>query len=451
MLRHTLTIRASDMYEARRLSFSIPGVEGGCFLLCAQSHTDNETRLLCQKVVAIPDSAYLVREPDFLSLDSSCYVAAAKQAKGKGLSVIFVHSHPGGYAQFSDQDNREEPKLQEFFAARMPDHVHGALVLTDDNVIGRVWQGGFEPMDLVRVIGDRFLFHFAGDTEVKFPEYFDRQVRAFGPDFQSAISRLHVGVVGVGGTGSAAVEQLTRLGVGHISLFDRDLFEESNVNRVYGSSVTDGGIAKVKIAQRNVNHIGVSTCLDVWSEHITERVPALALRECDLIFGCTDKEAPRAILTQLSLRYLIPIFDIGILVDSADGKIRDVVGRVTTLYPGEACLFCRGRISPEKVAFEMLPEDQQQQRMAEGYAPELATRSPAVIPFTTTVAATAITELIHRMTGFMGASRNSTEILQFFDKSRISTNREQGSQDCLCADQELWGSGDSERYLGMWG
>ena len=95
----------------------------------------------------------------------------------------------------------------------------------------------------------------------------------------------------------------------------------------------------------------MGTEIDVFPEHITEEAVARSLRDCDLVFGCTDNEAPRAILTQLSLRYLIPVSDMAVLINSEEGRLRDVVGRVTTLMPGEACLLCRGRIEANSLKF----------------------------------------------------------------------------------------------------
>ena len=40
----------------------------------------------------------------------------------------------------------------------------------------------------------------------------------------------------VGGTGSAVIEQLVRLGVRRLHLFDPDILTASNLTRVYGSS-----------------------------------------------------------------------------------------------------------------------------------------------------------------------------------------------------------------------
>ena len=40
------------------------------------------------------------------------------------------------------------------------------------------------------------------------------------------------------------------------------------------------------------------------------------------------------------------VIDVGVRVQSEEQVIRGIYGRVTTLLPGEACLFCRERISP---------------------------------------------------------------------------------------------------------
>lgn len=455
-MRYTLTIREEELLVLRNAVFSIPGVEGAAFLLCGDSRTDGEHRFLVRDVLPVADEHYRERRPDFLSLDSDAYVGAVNKAKAAKLSVIFVHSHPGGFLDYSEQDDREEPKLQNFVAARLPERVPGSLVLTENGIIGRVWQdGGFTSMDRVRVIGQRFQFHDSAANhhhaanEPAIPAFFDRQVRAFGPDIQKLLGRLHVGVVGAGGTGSAVIEELIRLGVTKLSVYDGDTFDPSNVNRVYGSGIDDADTPKTEIALRNGARIGLGTEMIVYPKHITEQEVAKTLCECDLVFGCTDKEAPRAILVQLALRYLIPVFDMGVLVKSAEGVISDVVVRVTTLLPGEACLFCRGRISPETIRLESLGDDERVALVAEGYAPELATRSPAVIPFTSATASFAVSELLHRLTGYMGDARTSSEVLVFFDQSRLRTNRQAADPDCLCSQRRVWGRGDSRSFLDM--
>jgi len=448
-MRYTLTIREEELQLLKEAVFSIPGVEGAAFLLCGESRTEDEYRFLCHEVLPVADEHYHERQPGFLSLDSAAYVGAVKRAKAAKLAVVFVHSHPGGYLEYSEQDDREEPKLQEFIATRLPEKVPGSLVLTEEGIIGRVWQGGFMPLDRVRVIGQRLKFHDRKEDEHPLPLFFDRQVRAFGPDIQKLLGRLHIGVVGAGGTGSAVTEQLIRLGVGKLSVYDGDEFDPSNVNRVYGSGTGDVGILKTNIFDRNAQRINLGTEIIVHPKHITSQEVAKTLRNCDLVFGCTDKEAPRGILVQLALRYFIPVFDMGVLVKSTDGIIDDVVMRVTTLMPGEACLFCRGRISAKEIMLESLSEDERAAQAAEGYAPELANRNPAVISFTSATASFAVSELLHRLTGYMGDARVSSEVLVFFDKNRLRTNRQAADDECLCSQRHLWGRGDSRSFLNI--
>ena len=448
-MRYTLTLRDEDLEKLRSEVFSMPGFEGAAFLLCGESRTGDEVRLLGREIIAVAPEDYEERRPDFLSIAAPSYVRVAKRAKVEGLSVVFVHSHPGGYLDYSDQDNREEPKLQEFLVSRAPERLHGSLILTETGIIGRVWTGNFEPMSLIRVIGRRFEFHGQHSSGADFLRFFDRQVAAFGPETQSVLRGLHIGVVGAGGTGSAVIEQLTRLGVGKLTVFDGDSFHSTNVNRVYGSRTTDAGRPKVEIARRNSDAVGVGTDIQCFPAHITNEAVAKELRACDVVFGCTDTEASRAILMQLSLWYLIPVLDLGVKIESEHGTIRDVVGRVTTLMPGEACLLCREWISPEGIHLESLTDEERKSRAREGYAPELQTRAPAVVPFTTGVAAMAVSELMHRLTGYMGEERHSTELLIFFDQTRIVKNRVPPEEECICGQRRNWGRGDTRRFLGM--
>lgn len=446
-MKHTLTISEHHLERLLEDVFSKPGNEGAAYLLCGTSITVNETRLLVRDVVPVRDDEYLVREPYRLSIDSGSYARVAKQAVAAKASVVFVHSHPEGIADFSEQDDREEPKLMTFFNQRLPDKVSGSLVVSGPQTMsGRVWVDGcWVTLDRVRLLGPRFKF-LHRDTGAPQP-WFDRQVKAFGGDLQACLNRLHIGVVGCGGTGSAVSEQLCRLGVGTLSLFDGDKLEESNVTRVYGSTVSDAGSNKALVLGRYLRSLGLGTKVHDFDQFISVEEVAKNLRDCDVVFGCTDSEAPRGLLVLLALRHLIPVFDVGVKISSSNGTIIDINGRVTTLYPGNACLFCRERISAARIAFEQLSPEDQRSRIREGYAPELADRDPAVIMFTTAVAAHAVSELLHRLSGFMGSERNSTEALLRFHANQWGKNSQAPKADCICSQADIWGRGDGRRFL----
>ena len=455
-MRYSLTVLERDWEALTRSIFGYAGLEGAAYLLCGESVTAGETRLLVRDVIPVRDEHYHIRRRDLLSIVSDSYVPIAKRASERKESIVFVHSHPESIATFSSQDNDEDPKLLKFFAKQAPGGHHGTMVISraDDPPVwdGRMWRrDSWVSLRQLRIIGRRFRFshsHSAGHHE-EIPVFFDRQVKAFGPEIQHLLQNLHIGVVGAGGTGSAVIEQLTRLGLGTLSVFEFDDFEGSNVNRVYGSSVKDDGMPKIAIARRNIEHIGLGTKVRVFPKGICGELAAKELRDCDIVFGCTDKHGPRGILVQLALRYIIPLFDVGVKIESNQGIIQGVYSRVTTFFPGEACLFCRGRISPETIALETLSSAEQAALVKEGYADELDTESPAVIMFTTAAATQAICELLHRLTGFMGSDRQSTEVLLRVHSTQLGRNREQSKAECVCSERKLWGRGDTRRFLDL--
>lgn len=446
MMATRIVMLEPQLAELREKLFDRPGVEGAAFLLCGQSVSDDMVKLVVHSVIPIADEEYLRREPYGLTIASPTLTRVAKLARYEGLSVVFAHSHPDGISDFSDQDDREEARLLPFLQARVPGRVHGTVVLTEHQIRGRLYVPEQVPVDDVIALGERIRsWSLPGPDAVE--PFFDRQVRAFGPDIQRLLRRLRIGIVGVGGTGSPVAEQLYRLGVGHLSIFDGDRFSETNVNRVYGSSLKDDGRLKVEMVKEHLDRIGLGTTIDIVPQHITYEAAARALRDCDVVFGCTDKELPRAILVQLAMRYCIPVFDLGVLIDSRDGCITGVHGRVTTLMPGEACLFCRGRITAEAIRIESLSEEDRQRQVRDGYAPELEGPAPAVIAFTSATASAAVMELLQRLTGFMGSERASSEVLLALDQTKLRTNRLAPREGCVCEDRSFWGRGDAEPFL----
>lgn len=376
---------------------------------------------------------------------------------------MLVHSHPGGYPTYSLQDDRGEADLLQAAFNRGSDSPLLSLLLIgrqEPDLIGRIWTDPDGPptqLSQIRVVGSRFRVFAAADDINFSPErlqWADRQILAFGKEAQIIISNLHVGLVGAGGIGSAVAEQLIRLGVGKITVCDFDKLESSNVHRVYGSGIelADSGISKVELVARQADFIGNGTVVRVVDGSIASREVVETLKACDIIFGCTDDQLGRSILNQLALFYYVPVIDTGFDTDSEDGVIRSVTGRLTHLRPGSPCLSCRGRIDPEAVLAETLQArnpDEYERRLKEGYIPELGIQNPAVVSFTTLVAGQAINELLHMITGFMGAERRSTEILMRFHATDIGTSNRKPQPGCICSDPEQWGYGDQEPFIGM--
>jgi len=436
--------------------FSLEGNEQAAFLLGRQAVAPNSTTILIQKVIPVEAPDVIEASHVHMAIKSQAYLRAIKRADLTGDSVLFVHSHPPGVPDFSAQDDREEAALFKTAYIRIKHGaIHGSLVFSGKDLFrGRVWlpDGTHVRIQSTRVIGNRFQYLFSEPLSDRPLEYFDRQARVFTSDLQPVLKRLHIGVVGAGGTGSAVCEQLIRLGIGKLTVVDAGTFESSNVNRVYGSSVFDETLPKVNIVARVAAGIGLGTELTHVQGHLSFRSVTEKLLDCDIVFGCTDDEWGRSILNRVALRYCIPVFDMGVNIDTDRGKILSIQGRVTTLLPGAACLFCRRRISADRVRAESIsatdPEEAAKLKK-EGYLVGIDEPAPAVISFTTAIAAAAVSEFLHRLTGFQGSDRKSTEVIVFFDQSRIRTNSTPPSPDCLCADETKWGTGDTSRFLDL--
>lgn len=455
-MEYTISFREETYQSLVNHLFQDRHKERAAYLLCGISKSDGETRLLVRDMILVADADIEESSASHMKIHSGSYVQAIKVARETKQCFIFVHSHPRGFPRHSTQDDSEEEVLFRTVYERAPDAIHASMVFSDPNMpYARVWlaNGSTASVSVIRSIGNRFRFFDDKDGENAHPEFFDRQIRAFGKDVQTMLQKLKIGIVGVGGTGSAVAEQLIRLGVGTLFVFDHDTLETTNVNRVYGSHVSDAGKTKVEIIQRLAKDIGLGTSVKAFQKPISFKSTVEELKKCDVVFGCTDDNWGRSILCRLTTYYYIPVLDMGVKIDSEDELIRSIHGRTTVLIPGHACLFCRGRINGQMLNSEIAEATnpaEAAERRKEGYIPELPDTAPAVIPFTTITASTSVAEFLHRITGYLGSERETSEVVHLFDQERIGKNRRDVQQGCFCGDAEHLGQGDVNTHsLGL--
>src|SRR5947209_1053619 len=91
-----------------------------------------------------------------------------------------------------------------------------------------------------------------------------------GPNSSYDLGNVGVGIVGLGGGGSHVAQQLAHVGVGRFTVFDPDVVELSNLNRLVGATFEDAlkKVPKPIVAERVVMNINpqarVSTILNTW-------------------------------------------------------------------------------------------------------------------------------------------------------------------------------------------
>lgn len=417
-------------------------------------------RLLATGIRWCPAESYAERYETGMLITSDGYVPPLAEAEAAGSVALWLHTHPGNGAspRPSDHDHAVDDQLGDLFRLRTGSGYYGSVVISarDGHLrfTGRL-ESATEALQIERLwsVGDRFRLTLHDDQRPDGPDSaFDRNVRAFGGPVQTTLGDLLVGIVGCGGTGSAVAEQLVRLGVRRFILIDPDKLSASNVTRVYGSTPARIGDRKVDVVGDLIASITHEAETMREDSMLTVQATARRLIGADIVFGCTDDNAGRMVLSRLASFLLTPVIDCGVLLSSGlAGLLQDINGRVTILAPGSACLVCRGRIDHAQAASELLTPEERVRRVDEGYATALPGVEPAVVSFTTAVAAAAVTELIERLVGFGPDPAPSELILRLHDRE-ISTNRQAPRSGHYCDPSAgKLGTGHAEPFLEqMW-
>lgn len=175
--------------------------------------------------------------------------------------------------------------------------------------------------------------------------WLDRQ-HCSAKDSIRSCGALRVGVIGCGGTGSAVVSLLTRLGVGHLALMDNDTIDTTNLNRVHGPRAADvpAKLAKVDILAREIE---VQAC-GLGNHVVTRREIHRCVTFCGL--AMCFSAVPMTTQGRLTLNRLAHYYGIphrrGIAHAVGQKRVDyDMTGRVTTIRPGNPCLMCLGVVS----------------------------------------------------------------------------------------------------------
>lgn len=148
---------------------------------------------------------------------------------------------------------------------------------------------------------------------------FAGSVRLFGVEGFNRLQRAHVGIIGVGGVGSWAVEALARSGVGHLTLVDGDVIVESNINRQLQALGNTLGKPKVSVLAERISEINPLCKVDALPLFLTpENIDELIRKEgFDFIIDAIDSVKDKAGLIAYCRDHAIPLITVG----SAGGQL----------------------------------------------------------------------------------------------------------------------------------
>lgn len=208
-------------------------------------------------------------------------------------------------------------------------------------------------VEQVRLLGPELLL-LTRDTpvvEAVSPEW-SRLVGAIGERAFRTLRGLRVAVVGLGRTGTLAVDLLARHGVRSLTLVDGDVDERHHID----STLAPAEVGRAKVLNRADWLAGrFGDAMTVRAVPRGVRVPAAtaALHAADVVVTCVDDDAARLLVSDLANRLALVHLDIG------TGVFRDPRGirrgaDIRFCVPGEACLSCLGGFRDESAAREAL-------------------------------------------------------------------------------------------------
>lgn len=118
---------------------------------------------------------------------------------------------------------------------------------------------------------------------------YDRTEILLGKEAMEKIKKSNICIIGIGGVGSYALEGLVRVGVGNITVIDKDVVKESNINRQLVAYTSTLGMPKVAVAAKRVADISPNVkCVDIEDFVNVENVQKYITKDFDYVLDAVD-------------------------------------------------------------------------------------------------------------------------------------------------------------------
>jgi len=150
-----------------------------------------------------------------------------------------------------------------------------------------------------------------------------------GKERLNYLRSCHVLVVGVGGVGAYAAEQICRAGVGKMTIVDADTVNESNVNRQLPALHSSLGKLKAEVMAERLKDINPELELRVITEFLKdERIQeVLTADKYDYVVDAIDSLSPKVFLLYHAVQLGLPIVSsmgAGGKIDPSQVKLADI-------------------------------------------------------------------------------------------------------------------------------
>ncbi len=301
-----------------------------------------------------------------VSFNSDYFDKVTSYALAQNLGICFIHSHPfPGWQGMSFDDVKAEKMLAPRVRAVTGLPLIGMTLGTDNYWSARFWikeaPSTYERYwcESVRIVGKLLKPYFYDKIirKTNYAEEFSRTISSWGESKQQEISRLKIGIVGLGSVGALITEALMRTGIRNMTFIDFDLVELKNLDRLLAINRSDIGKYKVDYQKERLlkTELLRDLVINAVPYSISERKGLNAALDCDILFSCVDMPLPRYILDCLSFANLIPIIDGGIDTNPKKdlSNIDQARWKAHTIGPERICMQCLNQYKPEDAALEL--------------------------------------------------------------------------------------------------
>jgi molybdopterin/thiamine biosynthesis adenylyltransferase len=138
------------------------------------------------------------------------------------------------------------------------------------------------------------------------PLRYKRNQSTISTENQLKLLNSHVAIIGSGGLGGHIAEILTRIGVGNLTIFDFDIFEEHNLNRQNFSNYDSLGKEKVLVVKEGLEKINPALHVDAFVKKFNPLKDIDMIKNADVVVDALDNPQTKLELASMCKKENIP-------------------------------------------------------------------------------------------------------------------------------------------------
>jgi len=163
---------------------------------------------------------------------------------------------------------------------------------------------------------------------------FEREAYLLGEEKVNMLHQKHVAVFGIGGVGGHAAEALVRAGIGHLSIIDGDIVEDTNRNRQLVATKKTVGRVKTEVLKERLLEVWPECQIDTYPIFLKEEtLESFPFENFDYVLDCIDDVPAKVYLVQLCYQMNIPM----ISAMGAGNKLNPALFEVADLAKTSVC------------------------------------------------------------------------------------------------------------------